>query len=262
MTTARLALANLSFPTSPDDAVARAVQVIADAGAAGADVVCFPECFVPGYRVRAPAPPPPDVAFLQRAWATVAAAAGRARVAVVLGTERVVDGGLRISALVVDADGAVLGCQDKVQLDPSEDATYAPGAGRAVFTTRAGLTFGVVVCHEGFRYPETVRAAARQGARVVFHPHVHEWDGVSFRPTLYGDPRNSFHEHAARCRAAENTIWYATVNHASEGSGTTSAIIRPDGTVHAWQRYGEQGLLVADVDLDAATGLLAARCRA
>jgi predicted amidohydrolase len=59
---------------------------------------------------------------------------------VVLGTERIVDGGLRASALVVDRDGSIAGFQDKVQLDPSEEGTYAPGAGRAVFRTGA-LTF-------------------------------------------------------------------------------------------------------------------------
>jgi len=37
--------------------------------------------------------------------------------------------------------------------------------------------------------------------------------------------------------------------------------VRPDGTVLCWQPYGVEGLLVADLDLDAATGLLAGRLR-
>jgi hypothetical protein len=36
------------------------------------------------------------------------------------------------------------------------------------------LTFGVTICYEGFRYPETVRWAARRGAHIVFHPHFDE----------------------------------------------------------------------------------------
>ena len=63
------------------------------------------------------------------------------------------------------------------------------------------------------------------------------------------------------CRAAENTCYFASVNAASEGSGTTSAVIAPDGTLHCFQPYGVAGLLVADIDLRLATGLLAARCR-
>jgi predicted amidohydrolase len=259
--TVRLALANLPFPESPEQSVAAAEQAIARASVADADIICFPECFVPGYRGLGRTVPAADPAFLERAWATVAAAAAKADVAVVLGTERVVDGGLRISALVVGRDGVHAGFQDKVQLDPSEEATYTPGSGRRVF--RSGpLTFGVSICHEGWRYPETVRWPARRGAQVVFHPHFHAAERGSYRPKHFADPANSFHEKAALCRAAENTCFFATVNFASEGSPTTSAVVRPDGTLLCYQPYGEAGLLLADVDLAEATGLLASRCKA
>ena len=46
--------------------------------------------------------PPPDAQFLQLAWSAIAAAAARADLAVVLGTERLVEGALRITALVVN----------------------------------------------------------------------------------------------------------------------------------------------------------------
>ena len=94
-------------------------------------------------------------------------------VAVVLGTERIVDDGVLATALVINRDGTVAGFQDKVQLDPSEDTIYAPGSGRQIFES-GPLKFGVVICHEGWRYPETVRWAARRGAHIVFHPQFHE----------------------------------------------------------------------------------------
>ena len=203
---------------------------------------------------------PPDAAFLERAWSTIAAAAAEANVTVILGTERVVGDAVLASALVVNRDGTVAGFQDKVQVDPSEDTIYTPGSGRQVFQT-GELKFGVAICHEGWRYPETVRVAVRGGAHVVFHPHFHEATPGSYRPVSFGDPANSFHEKAALCRAAENTCFFATVNYASSGSPTTSAIIRPDGTVQRFQPYGEEGLLIADIDLDLATGFLAKRCR-
>ena len=267
MSTIRIALANLPFPATPEESVASAERGIADAGAQRADIVCFPEAYVPGYRIGKNVAPP-DRAFLDRAWSRVAAAAAKANVAVVLGTERVLDDGLRIAAMVFGPDGAPLGIQDKVQLDPSEDGavgpteegTYVPGAGRQIFQV-GPLTFGIAICHEGFRYPETVRWAARRGAQLVFHPHFHEADPGGYRPSTYGEPGNSFHEKAALCRAAENTCFYATVNCATEGSSTTSAIIRPDGRVLAYQPYGKAGLLVADIDLTEATRLLASRCR-
>ncbi len=256
----RIALANLPYPASPDQSIALAVDAVASAGRAGARVVCFPECYVPGYRGLGHAPPATDAAFLERAWDTIARAAAAAGVAIVLGTERLVDGAVVPTALVIDARGARLGFQDKVQLDPSEDDTYAPGHERQVFQTD-DLAFGVVICHEGWRYPETVRFAARRGAHVVFHPHYHPAEPGGYRPTTFADPANTFHEKAVLCRAAENTCYFASVNYASAGSATTSAIANPDGTLLAYQPYGEAGLLVADLDLALATGLLARRCK-
>jgi predicted amidohydrolase len=257
----RIALANLAFPATPEESVTRAVTAIREAAAQHAAIIGFPECFVPGYRGLGTRVPPPDAAFLTRAWSDIAAAASHHHVAVVLGTERFIDGGLAATALVIAADGSTAGFQDKVQIDPSEEGTYTPGSGRRVFDAN-GVTFGVVICHEGWRYPETVRWAVRHGAQVVFHPQFHQAEPGSYRPTIYGDPANSFHEKAALCRAAENTSYFATVNYASDGSPTTSAIVNPDGTLLAYQPYGKDGLLIADIDVSLATGLLASRLRA
>ena len=260
MTTVRIALANLRCATTPDESVALARQAIAHAATKRADIVCFPKCYVPGYRAAGRRLPPPDAAFLERAWSAIAESAASAAVAVVLGTERLAGDAPRITVLVIDRDGSRLGFQDKVQLDPSEEAFFSPGTERQLFHAGA-LTFGVSICHEGWRYPETVRWAARRGAHVVFHPHFHEAEADGFRPTTFADPRNTFHEKAMLCRAAENGCYFASVNCASSGSPTTSAVVNPDGTLLAWQPYGEPGLLVADVDTAAATGFLAARCR-
>ncbi len=257
----RIALANLPVPATAAESVHLATSAVIDAGRRGALVICFPECYVPGYRWPGTTAPAADAAFLERAWAEVAVAAAAANITVILGTERITTRGLQISACVIGPDGTVAGWQDKGQLDPSEEAMYpAFGTDRRVFTA-GPLTFGVVICHEGWRYPETVRWAARRGAQVVFHPHAHVAEAGSYRPVTFADPANTFHEKAMLCRAAENTCYFASVNCASEGSGTTSAIVRPDGTLQCFQPYGQPGLLVADLDLGAATGLLASRCR-
>ena len=260
MAQVRIALANLEYPSSPEDSVARVVQAIADASASGASIVCFPECYVPGYRTANRNVPKPDAAFLDRAWQTIADAARQSNIAVVLGTERIVDAGVLMTALVINADGSIAGFQDKRQIDPTEEPIYISGEGSQVFTA-GSLRFGVSICHEGFRYPETVRWPAQHGAQLVFHPHFHEAGPGSFRPTTFGDPRNTFHETTALCRAAENTIFYASVNYASNGSPTTSVIVNPDGTLLTYQPYGKAGLLIADLDLSQATGLLASRFR-
>jgi len=251
--TSRIALANLPLPASAEESVAGAIAAVAKAGAARADVVCFPECFVPGYGAPSPGP-----VFLANAQAAIAAAAHDSNICVILGTERYVEQDRRITAVVINRDGTIAGFQDKVQLDPSEEPAYQRGYERHVFEA-GDLVFGVAICHEGWRYPETVRWAARRGAHVVFHPHFHIAEPGGYQPTTFGDPANTFHEKAALCRAAENTCYFATVNCAGAGSPTTSAVIRPDGTLLCFQPYGQAGLLLAEIDITAATGLLAKR---
>jgi predicted amidohydrolase len=261
MSLVQIALANLRFPESREEAVRLATEAIAEAGAEGAAIVCLPECFVPGYRAPHKTIAAPDAEFQKRAWMEVSEAAAAARVAVILGTERPEGDALYITALVINSDGTPAGIQDKVQLDPSEDGIYTAGSGRSIFTA-GELVFGVVICHEGWRYPETVRWAARRGAQVVFHPHYHWAEPGDYAPTTFADPRNSFHEKAMLCRAAENTCYFASVNCAEAGSGVTSAVARPDGTLLAHQPYGVDGLLVVEIDTAQATGLLAKRWKA
>src|SRR5437879_2434994 len=158
----RIALANIRFPATPDESVTLAEQAIAQASIERAGIICFPECFIPGYRGMGKSVPPPD---------------------------------------------------------------------------------------------------PRHGAHIMFHAHFHEAEAGSYQPSTFADPANTFHEKAVLCRAAENTCYIATVNCASAGSPTTSAVVRPDGTLLSYQPYGKEGLLIADIDLTAATGLLASRCK-
>src|SRR5262245_41967145 len=168
MSTARIALANVRVPATRDESVDLARTAIAEAAGREANVLCFPECFVPGYRWPGTTMRAPDAAYLEKACATVAKAVREARITVILGTERITDRGLQITACVFNPDGTIAGWQDKGQLDPAEEAIYsALGTGRRVFSA-GPMTFGVVICHEGWRYPETVRWAVRRGAQVVF----------------------------------------------------------------------------------------------
>src|SRR5271169_1135389 len=103
----RIALANIQFPATPEESIALAEQAIGQASIQRAGLICFPECFIPGYRCMGKRVPPPDPVFLERAWSAIAAAAARANLVVVLGTERVVDEALLITALVINRDGTV-----------------------------------------------------------------------------------------------------------------------------------------------------------
>src|SRR5215467_2047625 len=90
MSTFRIALANVRYPATPDQSVTLGEHAIEQAANARAGIVCFPECFVPGYRAGKSIPPP-DPAFLEAAWSAIAASAAKNKIAVVLGTERAPD---------------------------------------------------------------------------------------------------------------------------------------------------------------------------
>ena len=169
MSTIRIALANVRCPHSPQESLDIVLTAMKEASSGAAAIVCFSECIVPGYRIGT-TNSAPDQGWLDDAWSAIDAKAAELDVSVILGTERVDSDGVRITARVTNADGTLSGFQDKVQLDPSEDTTYSAGIGRSLFQC-GDLTFGVVICHEGWRYPETVRWAAYHGTHVVFHSH-------------------------------------------------------------------------------------------
>ncbi len=256
ISTIRVALANTRVPLNRQDSLEIVLKAMETASHGGAGLVCFPECILPGYRIGTTEMP--DQAWLDGAWAVIDAHAAELRMCVVLGTERLDKDRPMITARVTNPDGTLAGFQDKVQLDPSEDSIYVPGFGRSLFHC-GELTFGIVICHEGWRYPETVRWAARNGAHVVVHPHFDVVDNDQYIPSQFADPANTFHEKAALCRAAENTCYFATVNCAIRGSSTTSALVDPQGVLVAHQPYGKEGILFAEIHTEKATGLLARR---
>lgn len=259
-TSLRVGLATARFAPTLADGVRRVEAFLRDAGSRRVDIVCFPESYLPGLRGVGFDVPPYDHAAQEDALAAVSAAARAAGVAAVVPMDWEIDGRLHTVAFVIDADGATLGYQTKNQVDPTEEGCYTPGSTRRVFDVR-GTRIGVAICHEGWRYPETVRWAAARGARVVFHPHYGGSDAPGGGPTPrhWGDPAASFHEKAMLARAAENTVYFASVNYALRFPETATAVVGPDGACVAHAPYGEESLLVADLDLAAATGFLASR---
>jgi predicted amidohydrolase len=61
------------------------------------------------------------------------------------------------------------------------------------------------------------------------------------------------------CRSLENTIYFASVNYALPFPESATALVDPSGEVQAYLPYGEEGVLVQEIDLAKATGLLAGR---
>src|SRR5262249_36019535 len=153
------------------------------------------EAILPGHRMQARAVEDASAEALEAALKTVGAAAREHGVVTLVGTERPTPSGLReLVQVVFDADGGALGGQVKTQVAPSEEKLYAPGSRRRVFTA-AGVTFGIAICHEVFRYPEITRALVLGGAQIVFAPHfVQKKNGPL--PERFCDPASPYNEKA------------------------------------------------------------------
>ena len=253
-----IALASPRAASSVDDALERIRRLVSDAASRDASVVCFPEAYLPGLRGLDFDVPPFDRGGQERAVEAVAEWARAAGIAVVLGVEWHADAGRQIAAVVIDAEGRVLGRQTKNQLDPTEEPHYVPGHTRRLFEIE-GVTFGIANCHEGFRYPETVRWAAVRGAKVVFHPHCTGSDRSGPSLTAWGSADAPYYEKAMTCRALENTVYLAGVNYAFRYQESATCVIDPSGRCQAYLPYGTEGVLVQSIDPDAATGILASR---
>jgi len=253
-----IALASPCIATSLDAGLDKIKQLVSEASAQGAEIVCFPEAYLPGLRGQDFEVLPFDQTQQERALHAVAQWARTYTVATIICMERLTQAGRQIVAYVIDAQGQIQGYQTKNQLDPSEDQFYVPGNTRRLFEIN-GVKFGVAICHEGWRYPETVRWAAMRGAKIVFHPHHTGSDQSGVRLTQWGASSGPYYEQAMQCRSRENTIFFASVNYAMRFQHSATSLIAPSGECQAYLPYGREGVLVQSVNLEDATGLLAAR---
>ncbi|NKB66653.1 MAG: carbon-nitrogen hydrolase family protein [Candidatus Latescibacteria bacterium] len=254
----KIALASPRVALSLDDGLDKIEWSVSQAADQGADIICFPEAYIPGLRGQDFAVWPYEQAHQDRALKATAELARKYRIATILGLEKIAPNGRQIAAAVFAENGHLQGYQIKTQLDPSEEPFYVPGTGRQLFQVK-GVKFGVAICHEGWRYPETVRWAATRDAKIVFHPqHTgYEKEGVLLQQ--WGDPEAPYYEKAMMLRSLENTIYFASVNYALAYQEAATSLIDPSGQCQAHLPYGREGVLVETIDLDKATGLLAQR---
>lgn len=253
-----IALASPSVASSLDDGLDKVKRLAAEAAERGAEIVCFPEAYLPGLRGVDIEVPTFDAQQEERALRAVGRIARDHRMATIIGMEHIAEAGRQIAAFVFDARGEVLGCQLKTQIAPTEDPFYVPGARRRIFEIN-GVKFGIAICHEGWRYPETVRWAAVRGAKIVFHPYHAGSNTAGVVPRQWGAADGEYYEKAMTMRSRENAIYFASVNYALRFPEAATSVIAPSGECQAYLPYGQEGVLVAEIDPATATGLYAMR---
>jgi predicted amidohydrolase len=254
----RIGLASPQIATSIPEGIAKVRHFLAQAAAQNVQIVCFPESYIPGLRGQDFTVPVYHRAALEAALREICQAARENSVTTIIGMDWQTELGLQNVAFVISQTGEVQGYQTKNQIAPEEDGLFVAGQGRQLFESN-NIKFGIAICHEGWRYPESVRWAAVRGAQIVFHLTYTGSDKQGLTLKRWGDADSPYYEKAMICRSVENTIFFASVNYAMRFQEAATSIIDPSGKCLAYLPYGTEGLLVQDLDLSEATGLIATR---
>ncbi|MEM0895246.1 MAG: carbon-nitrogen hydrolase [Verrucomicrobiota bacterium] len=163
------------------------------------------------------------------------------------------------SAVVIDADGTILGTYRKMHIpdDPGfyEKYYFAPGdLGFKTWTTSAGK-IGVLICWDQW-FPEAARLTAMQGAGILFYPTAIGW--LPSEKESLGQAQVASWETSMRGHAIANGCFVAAVNrtgHEAPAGGEgiefwgQSFVANPQGEVIASAGTVEEEVLVVDIDL-------------
>ena len=253
----RVGLVQMRCSEQPDQNLARALAGIEDAAARGAQLVCLPELFGSRYFCQAedaarfelaePVPGPSTEAV-----AKVAAARGVGVVASVF--ERRAQGLYHNTAVVIDADGRLVGVYRKMHIpaDPLyyEKFYFAPGdLGFQAFDTRFARV-GTLVCWDQW-FPEAARLTSLAGAQVLFYPTAIGWE-TGVRPEWESAEHDAW-ETAQRAHAIANGVFVAAVNRVGVEERLTfwgqSFVADPFGRVVGRASVTDEETLVVGCDL-------------
>ena len=253
-----IALVQATGHESKRQNVEKASSRIAEAAAAGANIVCLQELFAGQYPCQSedharfdqaePIPGPTSEAL---------SAAAREHGVVVVGSlfERRAAGLYHNTAVIFDADGSPLGLYRKMHIpdDPLyyEKFYFTPGdLGFRSFDTRFGR-IGTCVCWDQW-YPEAARLTAMSGAQIIFYPTAIGW--LPNEKEEYGASQHSAWETMMRSHAIANGVFVAAANRTGrEGSlefWGASFVSDPNGNVLARASHNKEETLLVECNLD------------
>lgn len=254
----KVALVQMSCAANPAANLAKAVQRIEAAAKKGARIVCLQELFRSRYfcqsedhrhfRLAETIPGPSSDALGELAQ--------RKKIVIVASLfERRAAGIYHNTAVVLDADGSIAGKYRKMHIpdDPLyyEKFYFTPGdLGFSSFQTRYAR-IAVLVCWDQW-FPEAARAAALNGAQIIFYPTAIGW--IPKEPRKVAQNQRNAWEMVQRSHAIANGVFVAAANRVgSEGKirfWGNSFVAGPFGEIvaHAGEKRDE--ILIANCDLN------------
>ncbi len=259
-----VALIQMSCSPNPQENLEKVLARIEDAAKQGAQIISTQELFRSPYfcqtethanfELAEPIPGPSTEALSK---------AAAAHKVVIVGSlfERRAPGLYHNTAVVIDADGQLLGKYRKMHIpdDPLfyEKFYFTPGdLGFRAFETRFGK-IGVLICWDQW-YPEGARLTSLAGAQILFYPTAIGWQPPE--KAEYGERQHASWETIQRAHAIANGVYVAVANrigheltpdgHPGEGIEFwgQSFIADPSGQLIAKAGVGEEQILMAEVD--------------
>ena len=262
-----------------DLTIEKAERLIAEAAEHGANLIAFPEAFVPGYPIWVWFIPPGRTADLREAYSVLhansiaipsqsterlCAAARRAGVAVAIGVNErnseASGASLFNTLLYIGPDGTLLGKHRKMVPTGGERLVWASGDGSdlAVFTLPFARVSGLI-CWENYM-PLARYALAAWGAQIHVAP---TWDrGEPWLSTLRHVAKEGRAVTVGCCQAVRNedipdglafkSRYLADVGAWINPGG--SVIVDPDGKILAGPANETEGILYADIRADQLVG--------
>lgn len=247
----------MSCSPDPGENLEKAIARMEEAASCGAQIVSTQELFRSPYfcqsedhenfKLAEPIPGPTTEALARVA---------EARQIVIVASlfERRAPGLYHNTAVVIDADGRLLGRYRKMHIpdDPLyyEKFYFTPGdLGFRSFDTRYGRV-GVLICWDQW-FPEAARLTALTGAEIIFYPTAIGWHPSE--RAQYGEAQYSAWETIQRGHAIANGVYVAVANRVGhEGA--------PPGGIQFWGQSficDPAGRLVAKAGIESEEILLA-----
>lgn len=256
MSTVRIGLVQLQCTANKDHNLTTAAEMIGEAAAKGAEIICLPELFATPYPCQSEdhaqfdlAEPldGPTVQLLCRLSETL-------KVGIIGSIFERRDAGLYHNTAVICNDGQLLGIYRKTHIpdDPYyyEKFYFTPGdLGYPVFDMRQ-TQIAAGVCWDQW-FPEVARLFALGGAKIVFYPTAIGW--LVHEKAEFGQTQHAAWEVMHRSHAIANGIYVVAVNRVGlEGHiefWGASVVCDPNGVVIARASFDRPEILVVDCDL-------------